>query len=108
MLLDEEIQKLFFNFNDKVYEDGHLDGKTKDIIAISNSVIVDCLPCVKYHYKKAIEKGATIDEIKEAISVAIAVAGGNKFAKFTSLANELDKEHSFTHGSMRGKSPGGP
>lgn len=93
MLLHEEMQKLFFNFNDRVYEDGYLDGKTKDLIALSNAVIVDCLPCLEYHYKKAIEKGATINEIKEAIAVSIAVAGGNKFAKFTNLVNDLDKKN---------------
>ena len=87
-------KNFFFNFNDKVYENGYLDGKTKDIVAISNAVIVDCLPCIEYHYKKAIEKGAVIDEIKKAISVAIAVAGGNNFAKFTTINNKLDNEYS--------------
>ena len=92
MLISQELTDLVFRFNDAVYEPGHLDAKTKDLIAASNAVVVDCLPCLEYHYKSAIENGATPDEIKEAVAVAIAVSGGNKFAKFSATMSKLDGE----------------
>ena len=28
----------------------------------TNSIMADCIPCIKYHYKKAVEHGASTEE----------------------------------------------
>jgi len=40
----------------------------------------------------AVQNGATVEEVKEAIATAIAISAGNKIAKFSLKAAELFKE----------------
>jgi AhpD family alkylhydroperoxidase len=47
----------------------HLDSKTVELAGISASIAGGCRPCLDYHFKKGIEKGCTIDQIKEAIEL---------------------------------------
>lgn len=47
----------------------HLDDKTIEIAGISASIAGGCRPCLDYHFKKALELGCTIDQIKEAIEL---------------------------------------
>jgi AhpD family alkylhydroperoxidase len=47
----------------------HLDAKTIELAGISASIAGSCRPCLDYHFKKGIEVGCTIDQIKEAIEL---------------------------------------
>lgn len=53
-----------------VYQDGALNGKTKQLIALGVSAQVPCDYCVLAHTQRAKAAGATDDEIKEAVAVA--------------------------------------
>jgi AhpD family alkylhydroperoxidase len=55
---------------------GHLDAKTRELIAIAVAVTTRCDGCITVHTSKAIEAGATREEIAEALSVAIALNAG--------------------------------
>ena len=52
---------------------GILTDKTRELIAIAASVACGCEPCLKYHYKAAKEAGCTVEEMTEAVGVAIMV-----------------------------------
>jgi AhpD family alkylhydroperoxidase len=92
MLLPKELADKYFEFTDAVFETGKLDLKVKELIAVSCSILLDCTNCFDYHFKKAAEAGADVDEIKEAVAVALAVGGGSKFAKFRSKMAELERD----------------
>ena len=47
----------------------HLDPKTIELAGISASIAGGCRPCLDYHFKKAIEVGCTIEQVKEAIEL---------------------------------------
>jgi len=47
----------------------HLDEKTVELAAISASIAGGCLPCLNYHFKKAIEIGCTVNQTREAIEL---------------------------------------
>lgn len=47
----------------------HLDPKTVELAGIAASIAGGCRPCLDYHFKKGIETGCTIDQIKEAIEL---------------------------------------
>jgi AhpD family alkylhydroperoxidase len=89
MFLLKEINELFDNFSKAVGAPNHLDAKTKALIALSTAVSVDCIPCTKSYYKKAVENGATNDEISETLAIAMAVAAGSKRAKYAPVIEEL-------------------
>jgi AhpD family alkylhydroperoxidase len=55
---------------------GHLDGKTRELIALAVAVTRQCDGCITVHTDAAVKQGATRDEVMEALGVAIAVNAG--------------------------------
>lgn len=58
------------------FADGSLDAKTKELIALAISVTKQCDGCIASHARKAARRGATTEEVAEALGVAIAMNGG--------------------------------
>ncbi|MGB7539457.1 MAG: carboxymuconolactone decarboxylase family protein [Anaerolineales bacterium] len=92
MFLLKEIDQLYDRFSDQVYAAGKLDKKTKELIAIACSVSVDCVPCSEWHYRQAIQTGATKDEISEALAVSMSISAGSKRAKYGPVIEKLGNE----------------
>jgi AhpD family alkylhydroperoxidase len=55
---------------------GHLDAKTRELIALAVSVTTRCDGCITVHTAEALKHGATRDEIAEALGVAVALNAG--------------------------------
>ena len=47
----------------------YLDAKTIEIAGIAASIAGGGRPCLDYHFKKAIEIGCTIEQVKEAVEL---------------------------------------
>ena len=47
----------------------HLDSKTIELAGVAASVAGGCRPCLDYHFKKALEVGCTIDQVKESVEL---------------------------------------
>ena len=56
--------------------DAALSRKHKELIAVGISVTIDCESCMQWHIEKAVEHGATFEEILEALDVAIMMGNG--------------------------------
>ncbi len=93
MFLLKEINELYDSFANKVYEESTLNKKTKQLTALACSVMADCVPCINSHYKKAIEAGASKEEIAEAMAIAMSIASGSKRAKYAELLINLGKDN---------------
>src|SRR5215471_7266807 len=50
-----------------------LDTKTQELISIAAALVAKCQGCIEGHLKKAIEAGATPEEISETLSIAAAI-----------------------------------
>ena len=72
-LVEPEIMKPYMRFYKATYERGHLDRKTKELVAIAASLVSACKGCLEGHLKKAIKFGATRGEISETIAVTLGV-----------------------------------
>lgn len=92
MFILKEVEELWEKFSSNVYKPNILNGKTKELIAVSNSVLTDCLPCLEHHYKKAVNAGASKEEIAESLAIAMAISAGSKKAKYSTVINKLEKE----------------
>ncbi|MCG8316959.1 MAG: carboxymuconolactone decarboxylase family protein [Pseudomonadales bacterium] len=57
-------------------QEGALDEKTKELIALAIGVSKHCDGCVGFHTKKLAHLGASEAEVAEALSVAIYMGGG--------------------------------
>lgn len=55
---------------------GHLNEKTRQLISLAVAVTTRCDGCISVHSQKAVENGATKEEIAEALGVAIAMNAG--------------------------------
>ncbi len=53
-----------------------LDAKTKELIALAISVAVRCDDCIAFHVKAALDRGASKQEITEALGMAIYMGAG--------------------------------
>ena len=55
---------------------GHLDAKTRELIAIAVAISLRCDGCIAVHVEAARKLGATQEEIAEALGVAISINAG--------------------------------
>ncbi|MBV8124235.1 MAG: carboxymuconolactone decarboxylase family protein [Burkholderiaceae bacterium] len=55
---------------------GHLDAKTRELIAIAVAVTTRCDGCIAVHTAEAVKAGATREEVAEALGVAVALNAG--------------------------------
>lgn len=69
---------------------GELSFKAKELIALGISLSLPCAPSVVDHTKKALAAGATREEILEAASVAIFMAGNTAFNHTPLVMKALD------------------
>ncbi|HEY3419239.1 MAG TPA: carboxymuconolactone decarboxylase family protein [Methanomassiliicoccales archaeon] len=58
-----------------VFKDGALSVKEKELIAVAVTALLKCDECLLVHANKAKEAGATKDEIRESLLVAMYLAG---------------------------------
>ena len=77
-LLDmkSKVYEAFLAMEAATYADGALPKKTKELIAIGISVVMDCHSCMEWHITQAAQSGATRQEVIEAVEVGIEMAGG--------------------------------
>lgn len=55
---------------------GHLDAKTRKLIALAVAVTTRCDGCITVHVDAALKHGASREEIAEALGVAVALNAG--------------------------------
>jgi AhpD family alkylhydroperoxidase len=74
-------------------EDGVLNSKTKELMALAISIVIHCEGCISYHVPDAIKAGATRPEMVEAIGVAI-MMGGAPAAVYATYAMDAIEQFS--------------
>lgn len=80
-----ELTQAFMGFLGAIYKDGSLSTKHKELISVGISAYNRCEYCIAYHVHKALEAGATPEEIIEAAGVAVAFGGGPSMAYTVTL-----------------------
>jgi AhpD family alkylhydroperoxidase len=78
--LAPEISAAFKTFSQKVFAEGALPSKTKQLIAVAVAHVTQCPYCIQGHTELALEQGATQQEIMEAIWVAAEMRAGGAYA----------------------------
>ena len=73
---DKETAQAFFRFSGAATRTHVLPEKIKHLITIAVSVAIHCKECVAIHVRDALEAGATPEEIIDAVTPALLLAGG--------------------------------
>ena len=74
--LDSKVYKAFLAMEGAAFGDAALPRKTKELIAVGISVVIDCKSCMQWHIEQAAKTGATYAEVLEAVEVGIEMGGG--------------------------------
>ncbi|MBK7720692.1 MAG: carboxymuconolactone decarboxylase family protein [Austwickia sp.] len=92
--LAPEAHDAFENFGRAVFAAGALDVKTKQLIAVAVAHVTQCPYCIQGHTTLAHRKGATGEEIMEAIWVAAEMRAGAAYAHATLAVAALTEQES--------------
>ena len=78
--LSPDTEVAFQAFGQKVFAEGVLPAKVKQIIAVAVAHVTQCPYCIKGHTKAALRHGASQEELMEAIWVAAEMRAGAAYA----------------------------
>ena len=92
-MVEERMRRIYFRFYKETYKSSDIDRKTKELIAIAASLGFNCAGCLEGHLKKAIEYGATKEEISESIAIAMGVAAAGVVDQTDIVAEKLQLDH---------------
>ncbi|MFO7618804.1 MAG: carboxymuconolactone decarboxylase family protein [Thermoplasmata archaeon] len=67
--------KRFLNLDTKVYEDGALPAKEKEMLGLVASLVLRCDDCINYHLVQCHALGVTEAEVIEIMDVGLIVGG---------------------------------
>jgi AhpD family alkylhydroperoxidase len=74
----------------KVMKNGALSVMQKELIALGIGVTQHCAPCIRLHIQKALEAGATKEQVLEAAAVAVVMGGGPAYTHIPIVINTLE------------------
>lgn len=89
--LTPEIEAAFQAFSRKVFAEGALPIKVKQLIAVAVAHVTQCPYCIKGHTKAALRQGASQAELMEAIWVAAEMRAGGAYAHSLLALEEMNK-----------------
>jgi AhpD family alkylhydroperoxidase len=89
--LAPEAEAAFQAFSQKVFAEGALPVKIKQLIAVAVAHTTQCPYCISGHTKAALRHGASQEELMEAIWVAAEMRAGGAYAHSLLAITEMEK-----------------
>ncbi len=86
-----ELAKKFFDYYGAVFAEGALSVREKSLVALAVAHAVQCPYCIDAYSKDALEKGADLDQMTEAVHVACAIRGGASLVHGVQMRNHATK-----------------
>lgn len=83
-----EIIDTWRKFSRSVFKAGALDEKTKQLIAVAVAHVTQCPYCIRSHTQTAMKKGATKEEMMEAVWIAAEMRAGAAYAHSAMVMDE--------------------
>lgn len=83
--LSPEATNAFWAYDEVALADGAIPKKYKELMAIVVALTTQCAYCIEVHRQRALDAGATEQELVEAVHVASAVRAGGAITHGTHL-----------------------
>ncbi len=90
--LAPEVHEAFEGFSRAVFAEGALPERTKQLIAVAVAHVTQCPYCIDGHTKLAKRKGASPEQIMEAIWVAAEMRAGGAYAHSTLALHAIGED----------------
>ena len=90
---NDEFFKVFGQLDDKVYTEGAIPKKYKELTGLSISVLTRCEECILYHIQECLKVNTNKHELLEAIKIGVIGGGSITYpsARYAiKVINELD------------------
>jgi AhpD family alkylhydroperoxidase len=71
---------------------GHIDAKTRELIALAVAISLRCDGCIAVHSAAARKNGATREEVAEALTIAMSINAGAALVYSTRALDAFDTE----------------
>jgi 4-carboxymuconolactone decarboxylase len=85
-----ETMRAFGTMFQKLMGEGALSVREKELIALAIGMAIRCEPCIYSHLEKAIEAGATREQIIEMAGVVVTMQGGPGYVYVPKLLEALE------------------
>ena len=95
------VHDAFEGFSRAVFADGALPETTKQLIAVAVAHVTQCPYCINGHTKLAVRKGATPEQVMEAIWVAAEMRAGGAYAHATLALAAMEEEEGHRNADAR-------
>lgn len=95
-MLEPRFKRLYGAFYRELYytpERRVLDPKVQELVSIAASLVAKCDGCIDGHIKKALDLGATREEISETVCIAIAINAASIVDLTDRSADRLNLNH---------------
>lgn len=87
----KELGDKFFDYYGAVFEEGALSSREKSLIALAVAHTIQCPYCIDAYTTDSLEKGATEEQMMEAVHVATAIRGGSSLVHGVQMMNKVEK-----------------
>lgn len=86
-----ELGKKFFDYYGAVFADGALTAREKSLIALAVAHAVQCPYCIDSYTQDCQQKGADLEQMTEAVHVAVAIRGGSSLVHGLQMREHAQK-----------------
>lgn len=87
----EDLGNSFFEYYNKVFQEGALSAREKSLIALAVAHTVQCPYCIDAYTKDGLQRGITKEEMMESLHVAGAIRGGASLVHGVQMMNKVNK-----------------
>jgi alkylhydroperoxidase/carboxymuconolactone decarboxylase family protein len=84
-----ELGRKFFDYYDEVFKEGALSAREKSLIALAVSHVLQCPYCIEAYSEDSLQRGATEEQMMEAVHVAGAIRGGSSLVHGVQMMNKV-------------------
>lgn len=82
----------FFAYYGAVFEEGALSAREKSLIALAVAHAIQCPYCIDAYSNDALQKGADLEQMTEALHVAAAIRGGASLVHGVQMLSHVEKK----------------
>lgn len=86
-----KLAQKFFEYYGTVFAEGELTEREKSLIALAVAHTVQCPYCIDAYTQACLEKGSNLEEMTEAVHVAVAIRGGSSLVHGVQMRSVAEK-----------------
>ncbi len=88
---NKELAQKFFGYYQAVFADGALSAREKALIALAVAHAVQCPYCIDAYSQESLKNGADLEQMTEALHVAVAIRGGASLVHGMQMLDHVKK-----------------